>query len=296
MLKLTSWTTASGSSALTAPSIGSLMVAGGFTPALTLTGASKITLGSARITGSISGIWTITGNAGAINVGAVGSGVTMGISGALASMNVSGGGLPADVTAASIGSLNVTGDLTGDLTAGSAKNIKVTGKVVGAALTFTGPPVGTVVLNHLLVGGDFNTSSLVAAGDVLNITALSMTGSSVLIGTGEGANLTNANSGNLGTNKLGSIQLKAVAGTAFSNSTILADSIGSASLGSVATSNGGVPDGLAAASFKSIAATINNVAFHAGAPQLVDQSAFDSFLTSKGLTTAEFGDFRIVIA
>jgi hypothetical protein len=120
-----------------------------------------------------------------------------------------------------------------------------------------------------------------AAGDISSITGSSMSGSTITAGVAANTTLANATGASLGANKIGNIKLTAKAST-FSNSSILAEVINSASLGVVTTANGGVQEGLAAVVFKSVTANVNGSVLHLNAKQLV----------APGMT---FGDFAIVI-
>ena len=103
---------------ISAPSIGTLSVAGEFDPGLSLTASGKSTsLNSAKIGTAAVGSWIIAGNVHAVslvNVSPSWGGVDA--AGNLASFSVTKGNLPADITAGSINSLKVNGLLSSDIT------------------------------------------------------------------------------------------------------------------------------------------------------------------------------------
>ncbi len=162
----------------------------------------------------------------------------------------------------------------------SVASVKIVGGLSGNSSLVIGAPVrGTVSLGQLTVAGAISNSTVKAAGDISAVTAASMSGDTITAGVPASTTLPNASVNNLGSNRIGSIHLIAKAGT-FSSSTILADSITSATLGAVTTANSGVQFGLAAEQIKSVSAIINGAATHLSTKQLV----------APGLV---FGDFRI---
>ena len=72
----------------------------------------------------------------------------------------------------------------------------------------------------------------------------------------------------------------------------MADSILAAALGAVNTDNGGVPEGLIAAKFKSVSVTINGKAVHLGPAQLASDATLAAYLTAKDVS---FSDLTIQI-
>ncbi len=165
-----------------------------------------------------------------------------------------------------LSSFNVkTGDLVADITAGSINSLKVTGTISNSTISTT--------------------------GDIASITAGSVSGSTISAGTGGSASFGTTTVANIGTSTIHNIRFTAKT-SAFSNSTIAADSILSASLAGVNTNNGGVPEGLIGTKIKSVSATINGSAVHLGAAQLASDSILAAYLAAKGVN---FGDLTIQI-
>jgi hypothetical protein len=276
-ISVTSWTSSTeGASAITAPSISSLIVRGNFQPTLTLSGGGTALRG-ASIKGTISGSWTITGNTGGITTGGVDAGFHAAVSGYLAGLNDRAGGLAAAITAGNIGTLSVTGGLSGAISTASARTVRVVGNVTaGAALDFTG--AGTS-LNTLSVTGSITGATLTAAGNVGSITATSLSGDTILIGAPAGTTLANVTSSTIGSSTLSLLRLTARGTTTFADSTLIVNTLKSGALGGVVTSTAdNSMDGLAVASARSITATENGTAFR---------------FTAASTTSVIFGDFEI---
>ncbi len=269
-IKAASWTNVIfdlGTEAITAPVVKSLNVAGEFDPNLDLTGTGN-DLNNAKVGASVDkGLWNIAGSTGAINIGSVGTqwgGVTVG--GKLGGLTIKSGGLAVDVNAGSIGSLVVAGNLSGDVTAGSISTLKVIGAIAG--------------------------SEIVTTGNIQSITAASIADSLISAGAGAGASFADSSLGNIGTSVIHNIHFTTHTGNAFSDTTIAADEIISASLGTVNTANSGNPEGLVAVTIKSVAASIGGVAAHFGVPQLASDATVTAYEQSKSITP---GDFSIDI-
>jgi hypothetical protein len=269
-LKAASWTNTIAdlaTEAITAPVIKSLNVTGEFDPNLDLTGTGK-DLPGAKVGGSANkGLWNIAGSAGPITIGSVGSewgGLT--VAGKLSGLTVKSGGLAADVTAGSVTSLVVNGALSGDVTAGSINTLKATGAISG--------------------------SEIVTTGNIGSITALTIADSLVSAGAGADASFADSTLANIGTDLINNIHLTSHVGDAFSDTTIVADKIVSASLGIVDTSNGGSPTGLIAVTIKSVTGSVDGKAGHLGAAQLASTADVTAFFAAKGIDP---GDFAIEI-
>jgi hypothetical protein len=187
LLKAASWADSSGNSAsetVVAPVVKTLSIANGFNPNLQLTGAG-VDLSSATVSGAVNtGIWTVAGSAGSITLGAVGSqwgGITA--TGKISSLKVRAGGLPADISAASIGSVVVAGAISGNLsTTGSFNSLTAgeltgstidVGNTVGTVTQATAANVGGAVLKSLRLtgtGADTFSDSSVIAGSIDSVT------------------------------------------------------------------------------------------------------------------------------
>lgn len=136
--KVASWSNTAGnlnSEAITAPVIKSLTVAGEFDANLALSGSGNDLI-SAKVSGAVNdGLWSIAGSAGSITLKSVDSqwgGVA--VTGALNSLKVSSGGLPADITAGSINNLTVAGTLSGNVTTTGNINSLQAGQLVGSLI------------------------------------------------------------------------------------------------------------------------------------------------------------------
>jgi hypothetical protein len=158
-----------------------------------------------------------------------------------------------------------SGDLTADVSAGSIGTLKVISEISGANISTT--------------------------GDIATLTAGSVSGSTITAGTGGDASFSTTTAANIGGSTIHNIHLTAKTDT-FSNSTIVADSILAAALGAVNTDNGGVPEGLIAAKFKSVSVTINGKAVHLGPAQLASDATLAAYLTAKDVS---FSDLTIQI-
>jgi hypothetical protein len=298
LLKVTSLTSSAGNaSTFTAPSIGTLLSLGELNASLNLTGAPApaATLGVARIVGAISGgTWNIAGRAGTIVGGSVASGWSGDIGGALGAMTVLSGGFASNLTAGSAGSIVVLGDFTGSLTTSNAAVLRVTGAMTGSTLTFTGPAGGGSSLNALVVGGAITNTTLSTAGDVGEIVGSSLIGSTLDIGADAGVTFGSVTAANIGSHTLRSLRLTSHAAGAFADSTVIGNTIASAIIGDVTTTNGGTPEGLAAHSLHTLGASIKGVNILAGPAQLSDTATFNAFASSKGIASLDDFDVDIV--
>jgi hypothetical protein len=198
-LNVASWANSTSSltaESVTAPVLKSLVVAGEFDPDLNLTSTAR-SLFSARVAKAVNkGLWNLGGSAGPISIGSVGGlwgGITAG--GTLSSVNIKTGGLPAGITAGSIGSLNVAGVLSGDVTTtGNLGSLRATqlvgatidvGNTVASAAAATLANLGTATLKSLVLtsklANTFSDSNIVA--DVIGNV---VTGQVNIAGTDEG--------------------------------------------------------------------------------------------------------------
>jgi hypothetical protein len=162
---------------ISAPVIRSLVVTGEFDPDLNLTSTGRDLYGAIIRGTANKGLWTLDGSAGAIFVGSVGSawgGITA--TGALSSVRVNTGGLPADITASTITSLSVAGTLSGDITTtGNLRSLRA-GQLIGSTVNVgsssntliapTASNIGTATLGSLVLtshaANTFSDSNIVA--------------------------------------------------------------------------------------------------------------------------------------
>jgi RHS repeat-associated protein len=154
-LSAVAWTNgASGTDAITAPSISTLTVRGAFDANVTLT-AAGIDLHSAAITGALSGgNWTLTGSVATISAASIASGWTGAIGGAITSLTVRGN-LEGTLRAASIGTLSVRGSSGAAITLTSAgvdlRSASITGAISGGDWTLVGS-AGTLTTASIASG------------------------------------------------------------------------------------------------------------------------------------------------
>jgi hypothetical protein len=158
-----------------------------------------------------------------------------------------------------------TGGLSSDITAGSINSLKVAGAI---------------------------NANITTTGNLLSLQAGQLIDSIVDVGSTAGS-IADATSGNIGTATLKSLRLTSKAANTFSDSSVIADIIGTASTGSVNAANGGTPEGIAVNTIKSATVVVDHGTIHLNAADLASDSALSGYLTAKGLT---FGDFAIDIA
>ncbi len=173
-----------------------------------------------------------------------------------------------------IGSLQL-GGLTGSITAAHARGIRVLGSVnPGSALHFTG---GGLSLGALNVAGAISGTTITTAGNVGQIIAALMTDDSVLIGAAAGTTIATASPGNVGAATLGNLRLTGAGMLAFSNTTLIAHTIGTATLNIVDTADANpAPDGIALITTRSITGTANGSVFRF-LPSSVSPDVFGQF-------------------
>ncbi len=289
-IRATSWVSSSTDAQITAPSIGTLTIAGAFDVALSLTQTSAGTpaLRSARIGGVLDGSLTTSASIGSISAGSVNTTWEPQL-GAITSLTIKAGGLGSNLDAGAIGTLLITGNLTGNISATSAKLIHVTGAITnpdGLSLNISG------ALRQLVVGGNISNSTILAGGGIASLSAASLNASTISAGVANAVGIATATAGNLGTATIGTIRLTGRAGDQFTDSAILAGRVTTASLGSVTTTNGGVSFGIAAHYVGTFAGTVKGVAVHLPHSALVSDATIAAYLKKKNVS---FGDFEISI-
>jgi hypothetical protein len=307
-LRAASWT---GGGTLSAPSIGTLSITGAADPTLSLTASGRTaTLGSARIGGAITdGSWDVSGTTGSIVAGSIDAGWTGGF-GTLNSLTVRAGGLGAGtlasgvagtignaavnaVQATALGTLAITGDLTGSVQAGSAKLIRINGNINGNANS--SPYVTTTTtLGELLVTGVITNANVTTGGNFNTLIAEAINASNISAGVVAGTTLANVASSSIGTATIGSVRLtgRPANGDEFAASSIIADHITSASLGSVTTNNNTVGFGIAVNTINSFTGIFSGNELRANKNELASNAILSGLETQDGVT---FGDFELQI-
>ena len=209
------WTDgAAGTDALTAPSVGSLTVAGGFDADVTLSGTG-LALRTATVRGSITGgTWTLAAGGAA--------------------------------------AVTVRGNDAGSLTAKSVGSLKVGGNLSAATIILTGGGARAVDLSTLAVTGTVAGSTISAAAGVGTVTVGGMADSTLYAGVTAGTTgLPSAASELTGAGSIRSFT--AVGRSPFAASDVAAYAAASVTLRDVTTDDGGVLFGVAAHTFGSFA-------------------------------------------
>lgn len=180
------------------------------------------------------------------------------------------------ITSGPISSLHVKGAVTNSnvqLTNTTSGPIHV---VVGGALeNSTVNSTGT--LSAVSVGS-IDGSNVTTAGDLLSLSTSSVSGSTILAGASNTVTLDNVTAANVGTMEIRTIKVTKT----FSDSTVIAQTIGSASLGAVSNS-GSTPTGLGAQVYKSAKLSVNGIALNLESKQLALLSALKDALTAKNV-------------
>jgi hypothetical protein len=242
---------------------------------------------------------------GTVNLASV---VAMQFSSALGATLKIGGGSPnvsincgainnSSITASSAALTLHSGSLTSsNISAAAGKSLQIAGNAVTSDMNFAGTVASVRItgglssnsslvfgagLGNLTVAGNISDSTVKAVGNISSLVASALTNDIITAGVTAGTTLATASTSNLGTNRIGNVRLTSKA-TAFANSSILANSIGSAMLGNVTTANNGTTEGLAAEQIQSVTLIENSTVKHLTAKQLV----------APGVT---FGDFEIEI-
>jgi hypothetical protein len=237
-----SFTSSQVPSAISAPSIGTLVCNGAFNANLTLTGAAKgAALNVARITGPVAaGTWNVTGNVRSVTLGSV----TPGWAGASVSGNIAGlvvrSGLSSDIAAGSINSLVVTGALSANVT---------------------------------------------TTGNLLSLRASTLVGSFINVGS-TATSAANASLENVGTATLRSLVLTSRAANAFSDSNIVANTIGSVTAGQIDPA--GTNEGIAGHIIHAVAVTTAGKTARIPASALLTPTALSTYLSNKAITLGNF--------
>ena len=261
-------------------SIGSLIVAGNLTNAVTAS-----TVGSLRVTGNTTGATISTTSAkAATSIGRI----TFG--GAVASSTVTTffGGI-STITAASLNSTQFT--------VGSIGTMRVAGTTTGSTIkTYNAFVAGQTNIGRLILDGAVTTSVINTAGSIGSITAATLTNTHVFAGVN--ASLTDAPALPSSTDSfvadatIGSVTLGKAA-AAFSNSLIIADVLGKVHLGKITSSNDSVAFGLGAHKIAAVSGVLDiGGTINAGPAQLRSTATLSKYETAKKLS---LGDFKITL-
>lgn len=221
-----------------APYVKSLTSFGSFTPGLQLNGdgARGLTLNHVFVLGVVSGTWNIAG--------------------AVAPLRIGGSTSDWSATFGNLSKLTVTGNFQGSLTTATLPRLDVRKSMIDTILRLTAS--GTTDLARLSVGGVIAAALISAAGNIGQITAQSVSHSYFYAGLAPltpGVTLPIDASGFESPASIASVILHPrgkIPG--FASTAVAANSIGKLSFGTIQTSNGGSPFGIATTSLGSLTA------------------------------------------
>ncbi len=198
----------------------------------------------------------------------------------------------------SAGSLVFRGGFGGTVLAGYVKTLEVVGNDIGLVqLNDTGTSAGSVIVTGAISGGN-----LYSNGSIGSISANLLDNSTIDVGVpnvigasaiSPGPALTTATAADLGTSTLGSLKITNRATGGIVNSSVLAGTIKTASVGVIAVGNNGVPQGLAAAHYGTVSGIYALRPLGISTKELAAETTLTAYLKSKGYS---LGDFEIVVA
>ncbi|MEA3207066.1 MAG: hypothetical protein QOE70_123 [Chthoniobacter sp.] len=229
---------------ITAPSLGTLTIAGSKKPLITgdfgadlkLTDVTPaLTLNTAKIAGAIvGGAWDITGNTGKISALSTAASWTAAFTG-------------------NVTEITTTGNASGQITAKSINALTVGANLTGAAITLTQPVVPTdarlEALHALKITGILDNSTIKSAGHIGSVTAGALRNSSIFAGVKAATvGLPDALADFEVAARIATVTVKGIQGVANGvvNSNIAARVLGKVTLRDILNSNGGSDFGLAA--------------------------------------------------
>jgi cyclophilin family peptidyl-prolyl cis-trans isomerase len=198
-------------------------------------------------------------------------------------------------TAGSIGKIFAGSMTSTQIASATISSIDVTGAVAGGTITTSQAfSKNKLEIGRLSIGGDLGTTTITSVGNIGAITAASVTGSHIYAGVSstisQGLGLPASTSDFAANARIASVTL-GKATTAFSSSFITAENLGPLHLGNVASSNGGVPFGIAAHKITAATATlVPGGTINAGAAQLKSATTLSAYETAKKIT---LGDFKL---
>lgn len=248
---------------ISAASIGSISSRGAFADNLNVSspsvGLTRFTAGS--ITG---GSWSVPAIKSLVS-GAV-TNWSPTITGSAQSLTLKGAVNGSTITTGALGNVNVKGPLNGD-------NVQLTS-------------ASGTDLNRLNVSGAIVNSLINSAASIGTIGATSLTGSHVYAGIGNF--VVNQVLANFPTDFVSTASIKSVRLTnSFTNSDIAAHDLNTLSLGSIATNNNGQPEGVSAATIKSLTGKAN------GKRVTLKNVTADNVQTELTKLNADFADFLV---
>jgi hypothetical protein len=228
-------------------------VTGAITSSLiTLSAGSLNTLNA--VGGISSSIISATGTLGTIAAKAGITGSTLSATGSIHTISAPGG-------------INATGIATGTLTTVSAPS-----GITASTITTTGS-IGT-----LSAPAGITTSTIHAAGNITTLAASLLSGDTITAGvTASGVTLSNVTASTIGAGTIQNLHVTGRGTAAFADTTVIAHTITSGALGSVAESNGGATDGVALSFTRSLSATENGTIVRLTTATTASPPAFGDF-------------------
>jgi hypothetical protein len=265
------WVNTTGAAeSIQAPQALTIRSRGNFTPDLSIAGirgaqVSLQTFVAGAITG---GSLNVTGKVHSFNAGSVSNGWTGTVNGM-------------------IDTFHVTHDATMSLTSATIGNLVVLGALSNSTVSLTQPLAGFGYdLNSLYTGGAIVNSTIVSAGSVKSVSAQSMQNSGLFVGMVTPA-LPTVTSAFANTAQIRSVTLRRSASASFAGSNIAAYQVGNIILGSVQTSNGGTPFGVAGHSIQSVTLVDQTTRRSAHETNIPSAAAFSQLLVSRGITQGD---------
>lgn len=270
-LNVGQWLNTTGAAeSIQAPQALTIRSRGNFAPDLSIAGirgaqVSLQTFAAGAITG---GSLNVNGLVHSFNAGSIATGWTGTVNG-------------------TIDGFHVTHDASMDLTASTINNFAVLGALSDSMVSLT-QPLSTVGFDmySLYTGGGIINSTIESVGSIKGVSAQSMQNSNLFVGLTAPA-LPTTTSDFADTAEIRSVTLRHSASASFAGSNIAAYQLGVIVLGTVQTSNGGTPFGVAGHSLQSITLvdqTTRHVAHESNVPSA---ASFSQVLVSKGINQGD---------
>ena len=217
---------------VTAPAIARFTSGGGYGGNLNVG-----SLGTARVTGGATGAWT-AGDARSITVASTSPAWVGNFTGAVRSFTATEG-------------------MSGSLTAAAVNQLRV-GNMAGANVTLTLAPGAGPALRRLTASA-ISDSNIRTSADIGTITANTITGSTVYAGVNvpAGSLLPTAATDFVAPATIRGVNVRSRTGTGFSDSAVAASNLGRINLGTVPTTNAGVPFGVSGQAIASVTAVLS---------------------------------------
>jgi hypothetical protein len=193
--------------------------------------------------------------------------------------------------AVSIGGWHITGNaraISVGTVSPSWGGVQVSGNLASFSVLHSGLTSGIIAgsINTLKVAGTLS-ATVTTTGNLLTLQAGGLVDALIDVGTTANS-VAAATAANIGTATLRTLHITGRTANSFSDSSVIADVIDSATTGPVNAANGGTPEGLAATVIKGATVTADGGVLHLSAKTLISDAALSTFLTSKGATLGTF--------